>query len=109
MREVIPIGVAVVALFSSLISAMLVRSGQREQNSVDRRKVDVEAFQRARETYDQIIRTLEGQVERLKQDLAGEMLKNQELRMTLVKLETTVRLLRHALTVAGIQTPPEIE
>lgn len=103
----VPLLVAILALIGSGYTAWLARRSQHEQSEIQRSKVDIEAFERARVTYDQIIKQLDEQVQRLKRNLDSQMQENYTLKLQVMQLETTVKLLRQSLTLAGI-TPPDV-
>ena len=72
-------------------------------------KVEAGAYERARKLYEDGIRQLEEQVQRLRQQLTDERDVSDKMRNRINAMEETIAMLRRQLINAGVELAPEPE
>lgn len=78
---------ALLAVAVSLFSIVQVRRAQKDTAEVGSKKIDAEAFERARDSYEAAIHQLEGQVARLTLELNSMRSQRDELEVRIQLLE----------------------
>lgn len=101
-----------IAAFPGLIGAFFAyrQSTKAAQKSADSKAIEVEAgaYERARTLYENGIRQLEAQLDRMRQQIAEERDISSKLRNQVTELERTVSVLRSQLINSGISLSPTV-